>query len=235
MTGVTHIVDGVISQHLPSLSAMRIVTGSTAHLHIAKLGAKQVSRALEKCLSLLHVAAQTSFLDIWPGQHVYRQSSVKDFRHLRLGFFAQVQRHSFYEFRVVNAMTRKTAHVPPVVLPATPLEMGAFASVTDETGLIGVGGAEGGWIDRSGSVLSPGAILRVLLTVAMARLALRAARIAQELSAFAMSVEGERLHDQPVALLAVLTDRLLNALRGDTLGRGGLSIRHRSAGPQAEQ
>ena len=48
MAGVTHIIDRKIDEHLAALPAMRIVAGSAADLHIAKLGAKQMGGALEK-------------------------------------------------------------------------------------------------------------------------------------------------------------------------------------------
>ena len=40
MAGVTHIIDGIIHEHLASLTAMRIVAGRAADLHVAKLGAE---------------------------------------------------------------------------------------------------------------------------------------------------------------------------------------------------
>src|SRR6266851_5237247 len=63
MAGVTHIIDGMIHQHLAPLPAMRIVAGSAADLHVAKLGAEQMGGALEKIFSPLNVATETSFLD----------------------------------------------------------------------------------------------------------------------------------------------------------------------------
>ena len=53
MARVTHIIDRVLHEHLVSATAMRIVTGSTADLHVASFGAKQVSGALEQSLPFL--------------------------------------------------------------------------------------------------------------------------------------------------------------------------------------
>ena len=72
VAGVTHIIDGVIREHLSRLPAMRIVAGSAADLHVAKLGAKKVGGALEQSLSLFCVTSETSFLDCRPGQHPLR-------------------------------------------------------------------------------------------------------------------------------------------------------------------
>ena len=63
MAGVTHIIDGKIHEHLVAIPAMRIVAGSAADLHVAKLGAKQMGRTLEKIFPSLSVAAETSLLD----------------------------------------------------------------------------------------------------------------------------------------------------------------------------
>ena len=76
MAGVTHIIDGIVHEHLASLSAMRIVAGSAADLHVAKLAAKQMSGALEESFSLLDVATQASFLDRGSGQQPFRKSRV---------------------------------------------------------------------------------------------------------------------------------------------------------------
>jgi hypothetical protein len=57
MAGVTNIIDGIIHEHLPTLPAMRIVTGSAADLHVAKLGAEQMGGALEQSFPLIDVAA----------------------------------------------------------------------------------------------------------------------------------------------------------------------------------
>ena len=78
MAGVTHIIDGKIHEHLAPLPAMRIVTGSAADLHVAKLGAKQVGGALEEIFSPFNVATETSFFDREVGQHLVRQLGVDD-------------------------------------------------------------------------------------------------------------------------------------------------------------
>jgi hypothetical protein len=57
MAGVTHIIDVKFHEHLVALPAMRIVTGSAADLHVAKLGAEQMGGALEQGFPLLSVTA----------------------------------------------------------------------------------------------------------------------------------------------------------------------------------
>src|SRR5262245_21168195 len=94
MAGVTHIIDGVISEHFAALPAMRIVAGSTTNLHITKLSAEQVRGALEQGLPLLNMAAETSFFNIWAREHMFRQSRVENFCDLGLGLFGKVQGHS---------------------------------------------------------------------------------------------------------------------------------------------
>jgi len=73
MTRVAHIVDGMIHEHLPTLSAMRIVAGSAADLCIAKFGAEQMGRALEQGLPLFCMTAETGFFDGKGGQHLLRE------------------------------------------------------------------------------------------------------------------------------------------------------------------
>jgi hypothetical protein len=80
MAGVTHIIDGKIHEHLAPLPAMRIVAGSAADLHVAKLGAKQVGRALEKIFSPLSVTTETSFLDRRGDQKAFGYPGVQDLR-----------------------------------------------------------------------------------------------------------------------------------------------------------
>ena len=62
MAGVTHIIDGVIDEHLPTLPAMRIVAGRAADLHVALLGAEQMAGTLEQGFPLFLVTAQTGFI-----------------------------------------------------------------------------------------------------------------------------------------------------------------------------
>jgi len=78
MARVAYIIDGKIHEHLVPLPAMRIVAGSAADLHVAKLGAKQVGGALKESLSLLNMAAETSFLDREVSQHLLGQLGVYD-------------------------------------------------------------------------------------------------------------------------------------------------------------
>ena len=93
MAGVTQIIDGMIRQHLPALPAMRIVAGSAANLHIAKLGAKQVRGALEESFPLLGVATKTSFLDRWFNQHMLGQPAIKNLGEFRFRLIGKVDSH----------------------------------------------------------------------------------------------------------------------------------------------
>jgi len=47
MAGITHIIDGMIHEHLSAFPAMRIVARSASDLHVSKLGAEQMGGALE--------------------------------------------------------------------------------------------------------------------------------------------------------------------------------------------
>ncbi len=95
MAGVTHIINGVIDEHLSTLPAMRIVAGSAADLHIAKLGAKQVGGALEKVRPPIVVAGEASFLRRETDQHVLRQSGVKNLGDFRFRLIGETDRHRF--------------------------------------------------------------------------------------------------------------------------------------------
>ena len=94
MAGVTEIIDGMTHKHLARFSAMRIVAGRAADLHVAKLGAKQMGVALEQSLSLISVAAETSIFNRRRRQQVIRQSRVKNLRDLGVGLIGEVQGHS---------------------------------------------------------------------------------------------------------------------------------------------
>jgi hypothetical protein len=63
MARVTHIIDGNIHEHLAPLSAMRIVAGSAADLHVAELGAEQMGGALEQSFALVNVTTETGLLN----------------------------------------------------------------------------------------------------------------------------------------------------------------------------
>ena len=94
MAGVTQIIDGMIQEHLAPLPAMGIVAGSTADLHVAKLGAKQVGGALDKVRPPIVVAGEASFLHREADQHVLRQFRVHDLRSFLLRHVCEVGRYS---------------------------------------------------------------------------------------------------------------------------------------------
>jgi len=106
MAGVTHIIDRKIDEHLAALPAMRIVAGSAADLHIAKLGAKQMGGALEKIFSPLNVATETSFFDGETGQHFLRQLCVDDLCRLALRCISEVSPRSTKQLDMVNVVAR---------------------------------------------------------------------------------------------------------------------------------
>jgi len=208
---VAHIIDGMVGQHPARLTTVRIVAGGTADLHVVQLGAKQVGGTLEKGFSLFDVTAQTSLFNVRPGEHVHRQSTVKNLGDLGLTSFVEVQRHSLDQFGMVDAVTRQAAHVPSIMLPTNPFPMSALTPVTHKAGLICFCGGDGGWINRTRCEFCLCTSLGVLIAVAMAGFALRAARVTEESGALAMSVKLEGLHNQPMTLLAVLTNyRLLS-------------------------
>ena len=86
MAGVAEIIDGILREHLTRLPTMRVVAGSAADLHVAKLGTKQVGGALEQSFSLLNMAAETGFLNRRPAQKVFGQARIDSvsYTHLTL-------------------------------------------------------------------------------------------------------------------------------------------------------
>jgi hypothetical protein len=77
MAGVTQIIDRDIQEHFPPLPAMRIVAGSAADLHVAKLGAEQMGGALVQSFPLFRVAAETGFFYGKGGQHLLREFDLR--------------------------------------------------------------------------------------------------------------------------------------------------------------
>jgi len=73
MACVTHVVGGKTHEHLLPVPTMRIVAGGAADLHVAKLGAEQMSGALEQSFSLLRVTTETGFFYGKAGQHLLRE------------------------------------------------------------------------------------------------------------------------------------------------------------------
>ena len=106
MAGVTQIIDGMIQEHLPPLPAMRIVAGSAADLHVAKLGAEQMGGALEQSLSLINVAIETRFLYGEVRQHPLGQPSVYDLRDFALRPAGETGRYPVEELFVMDAVAR---------------------------------------------------------------------------------------------------------------------------------
>ncbi len=208
---VAHIIDGMVGQHPAPLTTVRIVAGGAADLHVVQLSAKQVGGTLEKRLSLFDVTSETSLFNVCASEHVHRQSTVKNLRDLGRTSFIEVQRHSFDQFRVVDAVTRQAAHVPSIMLPTNPFTMRALTPVTHKAGLICFCSGDAGWINRARCEFCLCTSLGVLIAVAVAGFTLRAARVAEESGALAMSVKLEGLHNQPMTLFAVLANyRLLS-------------------------
>ena len=90
MAGVTHIIDGNLSEHPTRLAAMRIVAGGAPNFHVAKFRAKQMGGALEQSLSLLNVAPETDFFNRWCHQQMFRQSRTKNLRYLGVRLIGEV-------------------------------------------------------------------------------------------------------------------------------------------------
>ncbi len=72
MAGVTHVIDGMVHEHLLPLPAMRIVARIAADLHVATLCAEEMGGALEQSFPLFRVAAETGFFYGKGGQHLFR-------------------------------------------------------------------------------------------------------------------------------------------------------------------
>jgi len=177
MAGVAYIIDGKIHEHLVPLPAMRIVAGSAADLHVAKLGAKQVGGALKESLSLLNMAAETSFLDREVSQHLLGQLGVYDLGRFTLRRVSQISQHSVQQLRMMNIVTRQTAHIASVVLPAFPAEMGAILRVALQARFIGLRSRPLAWITHVPAATSFSARFSVLLAVRVAGFTLSATRI----------------------------------------------------------
>ena len=89
MAGVTLTIDRMIPEHLAPLTAMRVVAGGAADLHVANLGAKQVSGALEQRLTYFRVATETGLLHRRSGQHVFGQPGANDLCDFVLGLVSE--------------------------------------------------------------------------------------------------------------------------------------------------
>ena len=111
-------------------------------------------------------------------------------------------------------MAGQAAHVAAIVFAALPIEMASIRRVTRQASLIQLGSRNLRGINGSFRRFRARAVLRMFVTIAVAALANRRARIAQKLSTLAMSVEGECLHDYLVTLPAVSANYFL--LRGLT-------------------
>jgi hypothetical protein len=136
MARVTHIINGKIHEHLVRLPAMRIVAGSAADLHVAKLGAEQMGGALEKILSPINMATETSFFDRETGQHFFGQLDIYEFCRDALRCAGKIGPHATQQLDMMNVVTRQATHVASVVLPTSPVEMAAIHCVALEARLI---------------------------------------------------------------------------------------------------
>jgi hypothetical protein len=131
MARVTHIIDGVIHEHLPTLPAMRVVAGSAADLRVAKLSAEQMGGALEQSFPLFRVATETGLIYAKGGQHLLREFDLHRIEHrpIYLGSIAGGQ-CPLGELGVVHVVAGHATHVASVVLPALPVKMTTIARVT---------------------------------------------------------------------------------------------------------
>ena len=133
MAGVTHIIDSKTHEHLAPLAAMRIVAGSAADLHVAKLSAEQMRGALEQSFSLVSVATETSLFHREIGQHLLRPLGVYDLCRIILWCVREISEHSIQQLRMMDIVARQAAHVATVMLAADPVKVGAIARVAIET------------------------------------------------------------------------------------------------------
>ena len=110
---------------------MRIVAGSAAHFHIAKLGAEQMGGALEQSFPLFGMAAETSFFYGKAGQHLLREFDLQriDGRPVHFVSIAGGQ-CPLGEFCMMHVVARHTTHIASVVLATLPAEMTTIAGVT---------------------------------------------------------------------------------------------------------
>jgi len=198
MAGVTHIIYGQIHEHLAPLPAMRIVAGSAADLHVAKLGAEQMGGALEKIFSLLNVATETSFFDSETGQHFLGQPGIYDLCCFAAGLVGQVRQHAVQHLDMVNVVARQATHIASVVPAALPVEMTAIHRVALQARIVGLSWCHFRWIVQ---LNFPSALSVLFAIAAMTNLALGAARIRQELCTLAVSIEAEG-HDDAVMIMA---------------------------------
>ena len=175
MAGVTHIIDRKIDEHLAALPAMRIVAGSAADLHIAKLSAKQMGGALEKIFSPLNVATETSFFDRETGQHFLGQLRIYDLCRLELRCISEVGPRSTKQLDMMNVVTRQATHIASVMLPALPAEMCAIHRMALQARLVRCGRSQLGGIAYVAFANSLGAGFGVLVAVRVADLTLSAA------------------------------------------------------------
>lgn len=212
MAGVTHIIDGVIHEHLPAFPAMRIVAGSATDLHVTKLGAEQMGGPLEQSFPLFRVAAETGFFYRKGGQHLLRELNLHriECRPIHYGSIARGQ-CPLGEFGMVHVVAGHAAHVASVVLAALPVKMATIARVTLKARCVCssslLRGFQFGWIIyvRGGDALF--SVLNVPFTIAMASLALSRARVAQEFRSFAVNFETVGIHIGPVARNTLIADR----------------------------
>ena len=93
MAGVTHVIDGMVRKHLAPLTAMRIVAGSAADLHIVQFGAKQVGGPLVQSLSLFWVTGETGLFHRSSYHHSLWQPAANYFRDFGIRLVSKVDGH----------------------------------------------------------------------------------------------------------------------------------------------
>ncbi|HYR77971.1 MAG TPA: hypothetical protein VEM96_19295 [Pyrinomonadaceae bacterium] len=227
MAGVTHIIDGMIHEHLPALTAMRIVAGSAADLHVTKLGAEQMGGALEQSFPLFGVAAETGFFYSKGGQHLLGEFHLHriECRPIHYGSIARGQ-CPLGEFGVVHVVARHTTHVASVVLAALPVKMTTIARVTLKARCVCPSSLL--WVLQFSGIIyvlgcdSLFSVLNVFFAIAVAGFARRCARVVQEFRSFAVNFETEGIHIRPVARNTLIADRGFpnNCLGGLRVGVG---------------
>lgn len=190
MAAVAGIIHRLRHQHLVPFTAMRIVTGRAADLHVALLGAEQMGRTLVHGFANARMAAKTSFL------------------------CCETCKQIFLRLRMVLTVARQATDVVSVVFAARPRKRMLILRVALKARTVYVLCRH---LVRAGNVLSLPR-LDVFFTICVAGLARRGTVALHKLGAFAVWVRAKCIDVCLMAPLTALTDLglpgwLVNGLR----------------------
>src|SRR6267142_6298095 len=205
MAGVTQTIDRKLLEHLPPLTAMRIVARSAADLHVAKLSAEQMGGALEQSFPLFRVAAETGFFYAKTGQHLIREFDLLRICYWTLHFGSLAGGHRpLGEFGVVYIVARHATHIASFVLACLPAKTITIARVTLKAGCVCPSSLLWGLqLGRVINVVGRNAFFSVLnmpFAISVTALTHRGARVVQEFRGLAVGFHEERIHIRPVTL-----------------------------------